>query len=200
MKVEKRTQALKDVRGMNKVPGVIFGKTIVPVSIQIDEKELHATLSEFGYTKTFKIKLGKETHQVYIKEIQKDILNPSHFLNVKLQKVVAGDTIQANVPIHIIGKEEIDKPGVIIQIMSDSIDVEYPVGQGISNIEVDISNMKVGDTLHVSDLTLPEHLILHDDVEKILVGVSEVTYVEETEEETQTVESVVSEAETSEEE
>nr|HPJ23267.1 hypothetical protein [Bacillota bacterium] len=112
MKIEKRTEPLRIVRGNQKVPGVLFGKTITPVSIQIDEKDLHELVKAYGYTTTFKVKLGKETHLVYIKEIQYDVLNHSRFLNVKLLKVSAGDTIKTSVPIHILGREEIERPGV----------------------------------------------------------------------------------------
>jgi len=188
VKIEKRNESLRIVRGMNKVPGVLFGKTITPISIQIDEKDLHQLVNEFGYTKTFKVKLGKETHQVYIKEIQYDIMNHNHFLNVKMLKLVAGDTIKASLPLNILGREAIDKPGIIIQIMSDSIDVEYPIDKVVENIDIDISKMVVGDSLHVKDLKLPDYLILHDDLDKMLLSVSEVTYVEEKDEDEEEIE------------
>lgn len=183
MKIEKRTEPLRIVREGGNVPGVLFGKTIDPVSIQIDEKQLHELVNEFGFTKTFKVKLGKETHQVYIKEVQRDILNKNHVLNVKILKVVAGDTIKAHVPLNIIGREVIEKPGVIVQVIADYIEVEYPIGKGLSSIDVDISSLKSGENIHIRDLSLPEYLEIHDDSDKILITVSEVVYREEEESE-----------------
>lgn len=178
MKIENRKEKLRDVRSKNKVPGVLFGKTIVPVSIQVDEKELLQTIRNYGYTQTFKVKLGKDTHTVYIKEAQKDILNHSHFLNFKLQKVSKGDTITANVPFNLVGREKIEKPGVLLQIIADNVEVEYGVGQGVTHIDVDVSKMMVGDTLHVKDLNLPEGLKVQDDADKLLISLSEIAMEE----------------------
>ncbi len=181
MKIEKRKDSLRLVRDMNKVPGVLYGKSISPISIQINESDLHELIKKYGYTKTFKINLGKESHTVYIKEVQYDIIKRNFPLNVKFQKVIEGDTIKASVPLNIIGREAVEKSNTIVQVVSDFIDVEYPIGKGLTNIDVDVSNMKVGDSLQVKDLKLPEYLIVHDDEDKILISVTEVTYVEEKE-------------------
>ena len=182
MKIEKRTESLAVVRGANKVAGVIFGKTITPISIQVEDKELKDTLKTYGMTQVFKVKLGKATHQVYVKDLQKDVLNPSKILNVKLLKVSADDTIKANVPLNIIGRENVEKPGVLLSILADQIEVEYGVGKGVSSIDVDISEMKIGDSLSVKDLTLPEGLHSLEDEEKTIITVSEVQMIAEEDE------------------
>lgn len=189
MKIEKRTESLRLVRGAQKVPGVIFGKTITPISIQVEDKELKDTLRTYGQTQVFKVKLGKATHQVYVKDVQKDVLNPTKILNVKLLKVSADDTIKANVPLNIIGRENVERPGVLLHILADQIEVEYGVGKGVSSIDVDISELKIGDGLLVKDLTLPEGLHSLEDEEKMLISVSEVQMINE-EEETETPDEV----------
>lgn len=178
MKIEVRTDNVKSVRKLNKVPGVLYGKSITPVSIQVDEKELNETFRANGKTQTFTIKLGKESHEVYIKDIQKDVLKLNHYLNVDLLKVDKGDTITAKVPLHIIGKEIIQEHGFIVQVIGDTIEVEYPAGQRISQIEVDISNMHVRDLLHVSDVKFPEGVIVIDDAEKVLIHIAEMRTLE----------------------
>ncbi|MBN2540057.1 MAG: 50S ribosomal protein L25 [Bacilli bacterium] len=195
MKIEKRKDPLKLVRAAKKVPGVLYGKSISPVSIQIDEVDLHDLIKEYGYTKTFKLTLGKTSHQVYIKDIQFDAIKRTYALNVKLQKVTEGDTIRASVPLNILGKEIVEKPGVLINIIVDSIDVEYPVGKGLTHIDLDISDKTVGDTVHMKDLVLPDYLNIHDDMDKLLISISEVTYQEEVEEGEETEETVEVETE-----
>jgi len=177
LNIEKRTEALSVVRANEKVPGVLSGKNFNPISIQIAEKDLHDLFKEFGCTHTFKVKFGKETHTVYIKNVQRDPMNHKRFLNVKLQRVKSGDSIKTDLPIHVIGKELIDKPHIIIQIISDTISVEYPIDKDLSRIDVDVSKLKVGDNIHLRDLKLPDFLILHDDLNKILITVTEATLV-----------------------
>ncbi len=183
MKIEKRTDRLRIVRKMNKVPGVLFGKSITPVSIQVDELELQDIYWKNGKTQTFIVKLGKESHQVYIKDIQKDIVNRNHFLSVELLKVTKDDIISAKLPLHIIGRDVVEREGFLVQVIEDVIEVEYAVGKGVSRIDVDISNMKVKDTLHIRDVQLPEGIKVVDDVDKLLIQVAEQRIAEEEPEE-----------------
>jgi len=74
---------------------------------------------------------------------------------------------------------------VIIQVVSDSIDVEYPINKDISKIDVDISKLKVGDNIHLKNIVLPEYIILHDDPDKILVTISEASLAKHAEAEAQ---------------
>lgn len=174
MKVEVRVEPLRVIRAEHLVPGVLFGKGIKPISIQVDEKELYHTLHEYGTSQTFKVKVGKTTHTVYIKEVQKDMLNPIHYLNVKLQKVGKGDTITSHIPLVIIGKEQVEKNTVSLHIISDSVEVEYDVGKGVSHIDFDISGVTIEKSLLVKDLVLPKGLRVLEDPEKVLVSLSEV--------------------------
>jgi large subunit ribosomal protein L25 len=173
MKIEKRTEKLSAIREMNKVPGVLFGKSITPVSIQVDENELQDTYLTHGKTQTFTAKLGKESHQVYIKQIQMDIINRTHILNVELLKVDKDDTITAKVPLHIIGKDEIEKEGYIVQVIDDSVEVEYNAGKGVSHIDVDITGMKVHDMVHIKDVKFPKGIKNVDSPERMLIHIVE---------------------------
>jgi len=182
MKLEKRTETLKSVRESNKIPGVLFGKTIEPEAIQIDEKDFKEAFKNFGLTQTFEVKLGRKKHNVYIKDIQRHHINHNLFLNVKLLKVVEGDLIHSHLPIHLLGKEKIEKPGIIVQLLSDSIEVEYGIGNSVNHIDLDVSNLKVGDSVTVGDLSIPEGINVLDDHDKVVLNVSETKYVEEEQE------------------
>jgi large subunit ribosomal protein L25 len=183
MKVELRNEPLRVVRALDKVPGVVFGKAFDPISIQVDEKELQATVNEFGLTQTFKIKVSKLTHTVYIKEIQRDAIKHSHFLNVKLQKVGKGDTITARIPLNIIGKELVEKGSVSVQIISDNVEVEYEVGKGVSHIDLDVSALTVGSSIHVNELAVPKGFKVLDNPDSLILNIIEARELEpETEE------------------
>lgn len=173
MKVEKRTETLQVVRKMKKVPGVLFGRSITPISIQMDEHELLEVYKANGLTQTFTVTLGKTSHPVYIKHIQKDIINRSHILNVELLKVEKGDMISAKVPLHIIGRDIVERAGFIVQIVSGDIDVEYEAGSGIARVDVDITNLKAKDAVHVRDVKFPEGIKVLDDLDQMLIHIIE---------------------------
>ncbi|XMB72950.1 hypothetical protein RJI07_03325 [Mycoplasmatota bacterium WC30] len=177
MKIEKRTESLSIVRGNKKTPGVIYGKGFESISIQADAKELHSCLSEYGLTKTFKIKLGTKSHTVYIKNIHRDILNGHHFLNFELMKVSAGDTIKASISINMIGKENIEERRYDLRSLTDTLDVEYVVGSGVSHIDVDVSGLKFGDYIYAKDIKLPKGIELLEDEDKVIISMQEVAII-----------------------
>ena len=183
MKIKKRTEPLSIVRKNKNVPGVLNGKGFTPVSIQTDELDLTNSFRKFGLTKTFTIKLGDKSHQVYIKEIQRDIINHQHFLNFALLKVSKGDTIKASVNINIVGKDKIEENKFELHNVANTLDIEYVVGSGVSYIDVDVSKMKIGDVIYAKDIVLSESIGLLDDKDKVIVSVREVQLrPEETEE------------------
>ena len=181
MKLEKRTETLRSVRESNKIPGVLFGKTIEPEAIQIDEKEFNEAFKNFGLTQTFEVKLGRKKHNVYIKDVQRHHINQNLFLNVKLLKVVEGDLIHSHLPIHLLGKEKIEKPGIIVQMLADSIEVEYGIGSSVNHIDLDVSHLKIGDSITIADLAIPEGIEVLEEHDKVILNVSETKYVEEDE-------------------
>jgi large subunit ribosomal protein L25 len=183
MKIEKRTDKLRIVREKKLVPGVLFGKSITPMSIQVDENELHEVFNQYGKTQTFVVKLGKASHQVYIKGIQNDIINRNHILSVELLKVDKDDTISAQVPLHIIGKDLLEKEGYIVQIVDKDIEVEYQAGNAISQIDVDISAMKVRESLHVRDVKFPKGVKVVEALDKVLIHIAESKFVDKVAEE-----------------
>ncbi len=184
MKIEKRTEALRIVRGNNKTPGVIYGKGFESESIQANVQELHNCLGEFGLTKTFKIKLGTKNHTVYIKHIHRDIMNGHHFLNFELMKVSAGDTIKAAININVIGKENIQESRFEIRNQVDTLEVEYIVGSGVSRIDVDISALMIGDSILAKDIKLPKGIELLDSEDKIILTVQAIVIMPDEDEET----------------
>ena len=179
MKIEKRTENLSIVRANNQTPGVIYGRGFESISIQADAKELHKMLGEYGLTKTFKIKIGTKNHTVYIKHIHRDIMNGSHFLNFELMKVSAGDTIKASISINIIGKENIAETRFDLRNPTDTLDVEYVVGSGVSHIDVDVSDLKIGDTILAKDIKLSKGIELLEDPEKVILVIQEVSLMPE---------------------
>lgn len=179
MKIEKRTESLKQIRSEAKVPGVLYGKKMDPTSIQTGERDLSDAYGKYGETQTFKIKLGRSTHLVYFKAVQKEIVNHSRFLHFDLLKVDKDDIITAKVPLIIIGRDLIENQERILQVISDSVEVAYGAEREVSSIEVDVSKLDVGDSIRVQDLVIPEGIEVVDHPEKLLLQVSETSFVAE---------------------
>ncbi len=186
MKIEKRTEHPASLRKTQRIPGVIYGKGIKPIPIQADDKEFRDTYKTFGKTKSFKVKLDNKTHQVFIKDVQTDVMNPKTILSFDFLKVEHGNLIKNKVPVRIHGREAMEKFNGIVVTGATEVEVEYSVDKGIDFIDIDVTNCHLGDVIHVRDLRLPDGVKAVEDEGKLLLsiieakrGVSEVEIVTE---------------------
>lgn len=179
MKIELRTEKLNKVRKMNKIPGVMFGKSIDSVSIQVEDSEFREALKTYGKTMTFKAKLDGKTHNVFISNVESTVLRPHEIIHFDLHRIDAKETVSLMIPIVLVGKEVFHDTDLFTQVELTEILAEFKPGHGISKIEVDVSKLVLGDVIMVKDLTVDSHIKLKEDPEQVIVSVKEVHIVEE---------------------
>lgn len=183
MKLENREQRPGVVRSQDMIPGVVYGHGFEPVSVQVPRKEFVRSYEKYRQTKTFNVDLGSETHQVYIKELQRDVLTPEKIIHFDLVKVSGKDKIHTRIPISIIGKDEVSRRSLVLQQGVSDLDVKYQVGKGFENIEVDVSKLEDGDSIKLSDIDIPDFVEVMDDPDTLIVSVMHPKKEEEPEEE-----------------
>lgn len=179
MNLELRTEKLNKVRKMNKIPGVMYGKSIDSVSIQVEDSAFRQALKTYGKSMTFKAELDGETHDVFISNVESTILRPHDIIHFDLHRIDASESVSVMIPIVIIGKEVFHDTDVYTQVELSEILAEFKPGFGISKIEVDVSKMVLGDVIMVKDLDVDSNITLKEDPEKVIVSAKEVHIVEE---------------------
>ena len=179
MKIAIRNKPLKEIRKENLVPGVIYGKSVKSTSIQVEEKELLDTLKTYGKNLTFQISIGRKKHQVYIKHIQSEILKPNHIIHFELHALAKDETVLATIPVHLTGKEILEKERLFVQFNISNIECEYAPGFGVSHFDFDVSNLKVGDQVLIKDLVIPEGVKIHHEANDVIFSIKEAVMIEE---------------------
>ena len=167
LKAEKRGQGGKNpTRRLRKegiIPAVLYGKDVEPLHLGISAKEFRLIQRHVKSNTIIKMDLdkngGTEERPVMLKAMQrapiKDVILHIDFLQVSMERVV-----QVEVPIHFVGEPEgLAKGGVIEQHLR-SIMIESLPGQIPEKIEIDISALDIGDSIHISDLNLPNIKLL----------------------------------------
>ncbi len=159
------------------IPGVLYGRE-EPVSFTIPERDLRAALTTRGGLNAVldvivaegNSREGGKTHSSVLKEFQRDVVR-GQITHVDLQEVRLDQSIHATVPLTLHGEAAGVKEGGVLS------QVEVP-----EHLEVDVSEMHIGDTLRLSALTVPEGVKLLDDLEEtVLATVTQPTRVEEPE-------------------
>jgi large subunit ribosomal protein L25 len=166
------------------IPGVLYGNGKQPHPISVEERELRRVLTgASGLHAILDVVLAgqKTTHASILKEYQQDPIR-GHISHVDLQEVRLDQPIQASVNVQLVGEPEGVKEGGVLSQVQREINVEALPMEIPEHVELDVSNMAIGDTLRLADLPEREGVKYLDNPEEtVLATVTLPTRVEEPE-------------------
>jgi large subunit ribosomal protein L25 len=173
------------LRKQGVVPGVLYGRAD-PVAFAVDERELRRALTgKAGLHSILDVEIdGTGTpHASILKDYQLDKVRGG-VTHIDLQEVRLDQPIHATVSVHLLGAE--DAPGVreggvlsqpLRELNVEALPLEVP-----EHIDLDVSQMGMGDTLRLADVVVPANVTLLDDGETVVATVTAPTREEEPEE------------------
>lgn len=144
-------------RMQDKIPAIIYGGGQPPVAIMLDHKKmLHALEHEAFYSQLLVIHIDNKPQQVILKDLQRHHFKKA-LLHADFLRVSDTDKINMHIPLHFIGEANCKavKSGAIVSHRMIEVEVRCLASKIPSFIEVDVSQMTLNQTLHLSDLKLP---------------------------------------------
>jgi large subunit ribosomal protein L25 len=170
------TGASRRLRITGKAPGIVYGGTVEPTLIELDHNALwhalkkeafHATILDMEYQ-------GKES-KVLLRDVQYHPYK-QQVLHIDFQRVDAKTTLTMKVPLHF--KGEADSPAVktdncLVNHVANDLQINCLPADLPEFIEIDLSGLKKGVSLHVKDLTLPKGVkaVTHGTQNPVIVSV-----------------------------
>jgi len=154
--------ASRRLRHAGKVPAIIYGGNKDPEALTLSHNELLRNLEhEAFYSHILTIRTGAETTSAILRDLQRHPSKPV-ILHIDLQRVSADETLRTQVPLHFIGEETNAsvKAGGLVSHEQSEVEIECLPKDLPEFIAVDISALEIGDTLHLSDLQVPEGVTL----------------------------------------
>jgi len=150
------------VRGF--IPAIFYGAHTQTISLVIDPKELSLTLqTEAGGNVLIDLEIRKgdqsERKVVMVKELQYDHLQRKA-LHTDFYEVAMDVLVNVEIPIHLVGKPEGTKMGGILDQVRRVIEIQCLPGDIPKSIDLDVSSLKIGDSVHVKDIQLENAKIL----------------------------------------
>jgi large subunit ribosomal protein L25 len=150
--------ASRRLRRAGKVPAILYGAGQNPMNLSLNHQELIKRLeNDAFYSHILNIKLGSRVERAILKDMQRHPFKPTIF-HVDLQRVIADEKIRVHIPLHFINEETSigvkQQGGVVSHLMIDVEAICLP-GDLPEYIEVDVANMEIGDSVHLSGLNLP---------------------------------------------
>lgn len=167
LKVESRsTQGKGAARAMRRggqVPAVIYGRGRKPVPLTVSGLELGRLLEKIHPESTIvELSLDGATVRTLIREVQRHPVRPG-ITHVDFYEIRAGDKIRLEVPIHCVGiPDGVRNQGGTLDQVIRNVAIEVLPADIPERVELDVTALTIGKSLHISDLTIPNVLILMD--------------------------------------
>ena len=161
------TSNARRMRRTGSLPGIVYGEGKEASSVELDMHAFEELLHHHA-TETLITEISMEGEgdiSILVKDVQRHPVNGT-ILHVDMLKIVAGQAIQVDILLSLVGEAAGVKEGGILDQVMHSIAVECLPRNLVESIEVDISEMGIGDTLCVSDLALGSNFktVIEDDV------------------------------------
>jgi large subunit ribosomal protein L25 len=153
------TGSSRRLRRMGKVPAIVYGGTEGPVNIELDHKDLFQNLrNEKFHASILSLEVAGAKQQVLLRAVN---MHPFKLQvqHVDFQRVSKDKKIHMKVPLHFVNAEKSpgvkDQGGIASHVLNELDIVCFPDDLP-EFIEVDLSNLTVGHSLHVRELALPK--------------------------------------------
>ena len=153
------------------VPGVLYGHDVTPVPLSVDAREmLHLLHGSAGANALVDLVVDGQEHLAMAREIQRDHIHNT-LIHVDFLAVSRTEKITVNVPVIEIGEAAGVKEGGVVEHHLREISAECFPQDVPEHIDVDISNVALGDMIHVSDLVIPDGVTVLTSVEDAVLSV-----------------------------
>src|SRR5207237_8546771 len=158
--------AARSLRSRGQVPAVIYGHDREPQALSLNARDLDKMLGNIQAESTvIEVTVGGQTSKTLIREIQRHPIK-RQILHVDFQALVAGEKVTVNIPIVLTGiAEGVRLEGGVLDHTLRELEIEVDPSNIPDRVELDVTNMMIGDSLHVSDIKLPEGVEIIDDPE-----------------------------------
>ncbi len=162
------TGASRRLRNSGKTPGIIYGGTDLPQAVELDHNALfHALKKEAFHSSILDIEISGTVTKALLRDFQMHPFKPL-VLHIDFQRIDATHKVHMKVPLHFKGEDTcpaVKTGGGVINHINNEIEIECLPANLPEFIEVDLSAMVVGQTLHAKDLTLSAGVTLSLHVE-----------------------------------
>lgn len=142
----------------NQVPAIIYGGSKAPQPITLNHNELLKAIShEAFYSHILTLDVDGQSEQVVLKDLQR-VHAKRGIMHMDFQRVSGKDKISMRVPLHFINEENCPgaKAGGIITHLIIDLEIRCPANKLPEFIEIDMANLELDQSIHLSDITLPE--------------------------------------------
>jgi large subunit ribosomal protein L25 len=165
------SSSTRRLRAQGKIPGVVYGHGASPIPVAVGAREFQIAMSgETGLNTLLSLEVGGKNFLTLARDIQrhpfKNVVTHVDFLIVRRDEVIT-----AEVPINLVGEAiEVQHGDGIVDQQLFTLHVKAKPADIPPSVDIDISSLTIGASLHVSEITIPRGVELETDVEATVVA------------------------------
>lgn len=157
------------LRAAGKVPATLYGRGMEPKAVAVDARALGSTLASEGLNVLIDLEVGSESHLTLARVVERHPIRGS-IIHVDFLKIARDQKITVDVPIHIEGSAPGVKEGGVLEHHTWQLHVECLPGNVPERINVDVTALRLGESIHIGDLRAPEGVAILSNPEEIIVS------------------------------
>ncbi len=158
--------AARTLRRAGMIPAVIYGHGRDPQALEVDQRTLGRLLETIGgETVLIDVTIdGATPVKAIVREVQRNPVRRADVIHLDLYAVVAGEPILVEVPVHLVGTPEgVRNQGGVLDHQLHRLSIRCLPGDIPEHVDVDVSHLTVGQSVHAGDVTVPNAEVMHDD-------------------------------------
>lgn len=167
--------AARRTRREKRIPGVVYGAKMTPLMISLDTSEFDKIIRDQGTSGLFlNLKIQGDDPQakvVMLKEMQMDPFG-IEYLHADFQQIDMDTQVTVSVPVEIVGTSKgVKEGGGMLQIIRRELEVVCKPADTPEKIEIDVTDLDIGDAVHVEDIDLGESVQIPHEVNFTMITV-----------------------------
>lgn len=175
--------AARKLRKDSQIPAIFYGPNTEPLKLALDYPELEGIMKRSGGENIIldlKVKSEEETQtwNVILKDLQVDPIKDT-YLHADFYEISMDKEITVNLPVHLVNTPAGVEEGGILQHVRRELTISCLPDKLIEALEVDVSQLQIGDSVHIRDLMLPEGITSLDEEDLTIAVVAAPTVMPE---------------------
>ena len=147
------------IRRNGRIPAVIYGRSGKSVSVDLDSSEFVKSTKGISESTIVKVEVGEKSYDAFVKGTQRNIID-GNILHIDFYEVESGVALRAKVSLVFQGNPVGVREGGMLETPLHEIEIECLPVDLPERIEIDISNLKANQSLHVRDIPLAKSIRL----------------------------------------
>jgi large subunit ribosomal protein L25 len=182
----KGKEAAKKLRRNNQIPAIFYGPDTDPLMLVVDYPDLDGIIKQTAAENIIlelqiESEEGSDSKTVMLKELQVDPLKNT-YLHADFYEVSMEREVTVGIPIHLLNTPAGVIEGGILQHVRREITISCLPDQMVEHLDVDVSGLEIGDSIHIRDIDLPEGLTTNQEENLTVAVVAAPTVIAEVEE------------------